>query len=105
VKAFVVAGKDLLVAARDTKALIMLLLMPFLLVAVLGFSLGSFMGAGPLPAVEPFDVGIVDRTGAICPACSDRSSKPRPWGVWRRPSNYPRPGRGISSAAGNWREP
>lgn len=66
-KAFVVAGKDLLVAARDTKGLIMLLLMPFLLVAVLGLSLGSFMGAGPLPAVEPFDVGIVDQDGGDLP--------------------------------------
>ncbi len=67
VKAFVVAGKDLLVAARDTKGLIMLLLMPFLLVAVLGFSLRGLVSAGPLPVVEPFDLGIVDHDGGDLP--------------------------------------
>lgn len=64
-KAITIALKDLLIAARDRNGLVMLLAMPFVTMAILGFSLGGLFKSD-LPRVEPFEVGVVaEDTGGV----------------------------------------
>lgn len=59
IRAITIAVKDLIIAARDRNGFIMLLAMPFVALAILGFALGGLFRSD-LPRIEPFEVGIVD---------------------------------------------
>ena len=58
-KVLIIALKDLTIAGRDKKGLLLLLAMPLILIAILGSALSQSFST--TPKIEPFEVGIVDQ--------------------------------------------